>query len=62
MKSGQFLFGIACLVVAAVFAVVGMTVITLAAGKTSVAIYPVAFFALVGAIQVFRSLFKYSAR
>jgi hypothetical protein len=62
VKSGQFLFGIVCLVVAAVFALVGMTEVLPAAGKITVAIYPAAFFALVGVIQVFRSLFKYSAR
>lgn len=62
MKKGQFLFGILCLVAAAALVLLGITKITPTAGKTTVAIYPAAFFALVGVIQVFRSLFKYSAR
>ena len=58
MNKIQLLIGILCLIVAAILALVGVTEITPVAGSTTVAIYPAAFLALLGGIQVFRALFK----
>lgn len=62
MNKVQFLFGILCLIAAAALVLLGVTEIDSFAGSTTVAIYPAAFIALLGGIQVYRSLFKHSTR